>query len=209
MSSDMNLVVRAVDLRVRQVQLRLPFRFGASTLTACPQLFVRVDVEVLGQGMAQGFAAELMVPKWFDKRAGLTPDDNIAHLALATRAAAQAYLNDVPATSFGLFARHVAALTHEGRSQGLTELSVAFGQAVIDRAVTDALCTALKVSFFDAARHNLFGLGDTPATPDMAGWGWSAWLATLQPLQVAGRGGRRLPLQRRWQRAVRKRRRAE
>ena len=96
-----NLVVRAVDLRVRHVALRLPFRFGANTLTACPQLFVRVDVEVPGHGSAQGFAAELMVPKWFDKRAEFTPADNIAHLASATRNAAQAYRNDKPATAFG------------------------------------------------------------------------------------------------------------
>ncbi|MBC8055176.1 MAG: hypothetical protein H7Y61_01200, partial [Rhizobiales bacterium] len=52
-----NLVVRAVDLRVRPVTLRLPFRFGASTLTACPQLFVRVTVEVSGHGAADGWAA--------------------------------------------------------------------------------------------------------------------------------------------------------
>jgi len=181
MPTSVNLVVRAVDLRVRQVELRLPFRFGAATLTACPQLFVRVDVEVAGHGTAQGFAAEMMVPKWFDKRAGLTQADNIGHLALATRQAAQAYLNDTPATSFGLFSRHCPTLMRQGQAQGFTELSTAFGQAVIDRAVIDALCRALNATFFDAAGRNLFGLCDTEAAADMAGWDWSAWLDTLQP----------------------------
>jgi hypothetical protein len=179
----LNLVVRAVDLRVRQVALRLPFRFGSSTLTACPQLFVRVDVDVLGHGSAQGFAAEMMVPKWFDKRSAFTQADNIAHLALATRHAARAYLNDKPATSFGLFTRHCAALMQSGRAHGLTELSVAFGQAVIDRAVIDAMCRAARVSFFGLAHHNLLGLCDTEVAADMTGWDWSAWLAALQPLR--------------------------
>ncbi|HEY9237488.1 MAG TPA: hypothetical protein VIP10_01500, partial [Burkholderiaceae bacterium] len=103
MTTGVALVVRAVDLRVRPVQLRLPFRFGAATLTACPELYVRVEVEVPGHGRAHGFAAEMMVPKWFDKRAGFSADDNIAHLTSATRDAAAAYLNDAPAPSFGLF----------------------------------------------------------------------------------------------------------
>ena len=177
------LIVRAVDLRTRAVRLRLPFRFGANTLSACPQLFVRVDVEVPGHGSAQGYAAELMVPKWFDKRAERTPERNVADLAAAVRQVALAYANDAPATSFGLFARHCAALTQHGAASGLTELSTTFGQAVLDRAVIDALCSALKVSFFDAAHRNLFGLGDTALVADMAGWDWSAWLAGLQPLR--------------------------
>ena len=69
MTTGVNLVVRAVELRVRPVQLRLPFRFGVSTLTACPQLFVRVEVDVPGHCSGHGVAAEMMVPKWFDKRA--------------------------------------------------------------------------------------------------------------------------------------------
>ncbi len=183
MAAGLNLIVRAADLRTRPVQLRLPFRFGANTLTACPQLFARVDVEVPGHGVTQGFAAELMVPKWFDKRAEFTPADNIAHLAAATRNATQAYRNDTPATAFSLFTRHCAALQEQGRARGLTDLSIGFGQAVVDRAVIDALCRATQRSFFDAARQNLLGLGDTPLAPDMAGWDWPGWLAAMQPLR--------------------------
>jgi len=125
----------------------------------------------------------LMVPKWFDKRPGFSPDENIAHLAAAARSAAAAYRNDSPASAFELFARHYGPLMQEGRSQGMTELSTAFGQAVIDRAVIDALCRATHTSFFDAARHNLLGLAGHPEAADMAGWDWSSWLATLQPLR--------------------------
>jgi hypothetical protein len=183
MSTGVNLVVRSVDLRARPVRLRLPFRFGASTLTACPQLFVRVEVDVPGHCSGHGFAAEMMVPKWFDKRTDRSADTNIADLAQATRDAAAAYTNDAPSTSFGLFARHYDALMAQGEAAGRTALSSAFGAAVIDKAVLDALCRALGISFFDAAHRNAMGLVDTPVAADMAGWDWSAWLPTLQPLR--------------------------
>jgi hypothetical protein len=36
----------SVDLFERHVTLRMPFRFGAATVTQCPQAFVRVQIEV-------------------------------------------------------------------------------------------------------------------------------------------------------------------
>ena len=182
MTADVQLVVRDVVTGVRPVRLRLPFRFGAATLTACPQLFVRVTVDVAGHGKALGWAAEMMVPKWFDKRAGFTPADNVSHLAASVRLAAQAYRNDAPAAPFGLFARHYAALMQQGHADGLTELSSAFGHAVLDRAAIDAACRALGISFFEAARRNTLGLCDTGLAPDLHGWHWAAWLSKREPL---------------------------
>lgn len=177
------LVVRAVDAGVRPVRLRLPFRFGAVTLSACPQLFVRVAVEVGGRpGTATGFAAEMMVPKWFDKRADRSHGDNVLGLARSVERAAAAYRNDRPASPFGLFERHCAALMQAGQDDGATALTVAYGQAVVDRAVLDATCRALGVSFFDAATRNLLGLHDSVLVPDLRGWDWTGWLRGLTPL---------------------------
>ena len=184
MSDTPALVVRAIDAGVRPVRLRLPFRFGAVTLRACPQLFVRATIEVAGERQMTGFAAELMVPKWFDKRAEFSHADNVAHLAASVDRAIAAYVNDTPASSFGLFARHYSALLQTGERDGATELSCAYGQAVVDRAVLDALCRALDVSFFDAVARNLVGLQDSAPIPDLRGFDWNAWLPTLTPLRV-------------------------
>lgn len=182
------LVVQAIDCGVRPVRLRLPFRFGAVTLTACPQLFVRARVAVAGQGEAWGHAAEMMVPQWFDKRPGLSHADNIAALAASLQAACAAYQGDAPATAFGLFDRHYPALMASAERAGATALSAAYGQAVLDRAVLDALCRACGASFFEAAAANLMGLADSALLPDLQGLDWAAWLASLQPLRsVAAR----------------------
>ncbi len=182
------LVVRSIDAAVRPVKLRLPFRFGNITLQACPQLFVRVDAEVAGHGTATGFAAEMAVPKWFDKRPEFSHVDNVEHLLDSLRRTSDAYRADTPATAFGLFERHYAALMRLGHDHHATALSSAYGQALLDRAVIDALCRATGVSFFDAAHHNLLGIGDTACLSDLHGFDWNAWLRQLQPLrQVAAR----------------------
>jgi hypothetical protein len=178
------LVVHEIEAGVRPVRLRLPFRFGAVTLNAAPQLFVRAQVEVAGHGVHTGHAAELMVPKWFDKRAGRSLADNVADLAASVRMARAAYLQDKPANPYELYARHAGALQQQGARDGLTELGSAYGQAVIDRAVLDAACRALGMSFFDAVTRNLVGLHDTPLTPELHGLDWNAWLAGMTPLHT-------------------------
>ena len=50
-----------------------PFRFGAVVVNAAPQAFVRAEVEVEGGGRSVGASAEMLVPKWFDKRARFAP----------------------------------------------------------------------------------------------------------------------------------------
>ncbi|HEX6705538.1 MAG TPA: mandelate racemase [Albitalea sp.] len=183
MAEPMQLVVREVEAGVRPVRLRMPFRFGAVTLRACPQLFVRATVEVAGRGSATGMAAELMVPKWFDKRAAHSHADNIAHLAASVRLAMAAYLHDTPASPFGLFARHAGGLRLAGAQQGFTDLTAAYGQAVLDRAVLDAFCRALDLSFFDVATRNLLGMSDSELIGDLHGFDWSRWLAACKPLR--------------------------
>lgn len=175
------LVVRSVELGVRPIVLRLPFRFGAVTLERCPQLFVRATVEVAGAGTAVGFAAETMVPRWFDKRPERSAADNVRDLAATAERAAAAYVGGPPATAVGLFVRHHAELAQAGLAAGETPLTTAFGQAVVDRAVLDAACAALGVSFFDFVRGNGPGFADSALWPDLGGHDWAAWLSGLAP----------------------------
>ena len=178
MTQAAQIVVRDIEAAIRPVRLRLPFRFGAVTLTACPQLFVRARV-ALGGRSAEGWAAEMMVPKWFDKRPERSAEQNVADLAASFERAAAAYRSDAPAAPFVLHARHYAALQDD--AGGATALSKAYGQAVLDRAVLDATCRLLDLSFFDAMTRNAAGLGDSAIAPDMAGFAWSKWLGGLAP----------------------------
>src|SRR5580693_1508852 len=130
-----------IELFERPVVLRLPFRFGVVTLTACPQAFVRVRVQTETGREAQGAAAELLAPKWFDKNLTLSNEDNFEQLRASLRLAQQAYLSDQAARpAFKHFAAYYQSQIDVAAARGLNSLIACFGPALIDRAILDALC---------------------------------------------------------------------
>jgi hypothetical protein len=172
--------VAAIELHERPVRLRMPFRFGVVTLTECPQAFARVRVELPDGTGGWGAAAEMMAPKWFDKNLALSNEDNFEQLRAVLRMAREAYLADAtPATAFGHFARHYDAHARAAGALGFNSLLAAYGPALIDRAVLDALCRARGVSFYDAMRANLPGMGE--GHPQFAGMELPSFLAGLRP----------------------------
>ena len=174
--------IAAIDLFERDVTLRLPFRFGAATLCACPQAFVRAHIELADGRAAVGASAELMVPKWFDKNPALSPAQNVDDLRASLRAAAEAYRSDPAArTAFGHFAAHHDALREHGRRARHEALVDHYGPALVDRALLDALCRALGVPFATLMQHNGAGIEADPLAPDLAGFDLDTFLRTLAP----------------------------
>ncbi len=168
MSQAVRLRVRSVELFERPVTLRLPFRFGAATVTRCPQAFVRVAAEVGGRRV-EGAAAELMVPKWFDKSPALTHEQNFEQLREALRIAREAYLGaDAALTPWQLSDAAGSVAVAQGVVRGLPRLAAQFGPAQLDKAVADAALHAAQRSWCDGLRAGV--LGD----PHSAGLGLSA-----------------------------------
>ncbi|MGV3493198.1 MAG: enolase C-terminal domain-like protein [Ramlibacter sp.] len=179
--------IAAIDLFERPVRLRMPFRFGVVTLTECPQAFARVRITLADGRSAVGGAAELMAPKWFDKNLALSNEDNFDQLRSVLRLARDAYLGDrSPATAFGHFARHHDAHARTAAAQGFNPLLASYGPALIDRAILDALCRARGLSFYDAMRANLAGMG--AQHPQFAGIDFPSFLSGLAPAnEIAAR----------------------
>jgi Enolase C-terminal domain-like len=184
--------VREVRLYEREVRLRLPFRFGVVTLTQAPQAFVRARIELPDGSSHWGAAAEMLVPKWFDKNLALTNEDNFEQLRLALALAADAYTAPGrPRTAFGHFAAHYDEQIAAGAARGLNALVASFGPAQIDRAVLDAVCRSAGRSFYEAIRANLPGIDPAllPAQAgDLAGFDMRRFLAQLSPaVSIAAR----------------------
>ncbi len=175
--------VEAIDLFERDVQLRMPFRFGVVTLTAAPQAFVRARIRLADGRPAEGMAAELMAPKWFDKNPALSNEDNFEQLRQALRIARGLYVDGRADSAFGHFARHYADQIDQGAQQNLNSLVACYGPALVDRALLDALCRALGRPFHEVIRHNQAGLAVTALTPDLQGFDLDHFLAGLRPAE--------------------------
>ena len=138
------LKVAALELFERDVRLRMPFRFGVVTLTESPQAFVRARIRTEDGREAEGAAAELLAPKWFDKNPALSNEDNYEQLRVSLRNARERYLAHGMQTAW----------RHSSPGKGLVEN---YGPALVDRAVLDALLRALGISFYQAIQQNMVG----------------------------------------------------
>jgi hypothetical protein len=156
------LKLRTVELLERPVTLRLPFRFGAATVTRCPQAFVRVGADVAGRRVA-GATAELMVPKWFDKSPALTNEQNFAQLREALILAREAYLaEDHDLTPHVLSQSAGDDAVARGVALGLPRLAAQFGAAQLDKAVADAALRAAGLDWVTGLRAGVLGDPFTP-----------------------------------------------
>ena len=173
--------VVAVELFERDVRLRMPFRFGVVTLTEAPQVFARARVRLADGTEAEGVAAELLAPKWFDKNPALSTEDNFDQLRAALCIARGLYLAGGATTAFGHFAQHHHAQAERGAARGLEPLVAHYGPALLDRALLDALCRALGLPFHEVVRGNGIGLTANELVPDLVGFDIETFLASLSP----------------------------
>ncbi len=174
-------VLRIVEVALAQTpcRTRLPFRFGAVTLTAAALLTCRVLARGADGRTAQGWSADLMVPRWFRKDPTRPIEADVAALhdaALGAARAAVARTATRPATPFDLwhelFAERVLALPTGAPDQ----LERGFGVALLERAVLDACCRLLARPFATALREDAFGFCPEAIHGDLAGWDWRAAL---------------------------------
>ena len=164
----MKFSIEEISFFERDVRLRMPFRFGVVTLTEAPQAFVHARIRLESGKESEGAAAELLAPKWFDKNPALSNEDNFEQLRQSMRTARAAYLDSGLETAYG----------HSRPTLGLVEN---FGPALLDRALLDALCRGLGVSFYEAIRRNLPRIS-------FGGLNMSLFLAGLEPAsQIAAR----------------------
>lgn len=175
------LQVTDIQLFERDVTLRLPFRFGMVTLREAPQAFVRCRVRTEEGAEGWGLAAELMVPKWFDKTPDLSNEENFDQLRLALDLYANAILGNGRNTAFGHHATLYESHLKSGADHGLNPLAAGFGPAMIDRAVMDALCRLGSVSLADAMKVDLAGLTPDVLLGDFAGFDMAGFLTALNP----------------------------
>jgi len=184
----MRFSVRELTFFERDVRLRMPFRFGVVTLTQAPQVFVRARIRLENGKEAEGGAAELLAPKWFDKDPDLTNDENFEQLRSSLRIARDAYLAGSDNSAFGHWIENYGPQIAIAATQGLNPLVAGYGPALIDRALLDALCLALGLSFYAAIEKNLPRIAAPAWQEDLGAFDMDEFLEGLKPAtEIAAR----------------------
>lgn len=180
MTNAPRLRLAGVESFERPVTLRLPFRFGVVTLREAPQLFIRARVRLSDGREGEGVAAELLVPKWFDKSPELSNEDNFNQLRRAVVIATRHMIGVGEQTAFGITAAANAGHRAECTAAGLKGLVASFGSALIERAIIDALGRLEGAPAAALVRDNRLGI-TIALTPDLAGFDLGAFLAAVNP----------------------------
>ena len=104
------LAVRDIAFFERPIDFVRPFRFGSVTITKATQIFVRAEIELDDGSISVGGSAEMMAPKWFDKRPHLSAEESAAELRRALMIARPSMDSCEARTSLGCSASRCALM---------------------------------------------------------------------------------------------------
>lgn len=165
----MALRILDIALVVNDLTTRLPFRYGITTLTRVPHLFCCLTLEVDGR-LAQGLAADNLVPKWFTKNPQTSFRDDLMEIIEVIRQAGHFGLEaGAQPTVFALWKALHEAQESWGNGRGFPPLLWNFGVSIVERAVIDAFCHATATTFASAVRTNALGLDLAAVHPGLDG----------------------------------------
>ncbi len=184
MSSPPRFTLVETERREWPFRLRLPFRFGVITVTHGRQAVVTARIRLEDGREALGVAAETLAAKWFDKDPRLADAQNEDQLRRALEIAEEATRAAGANTAFGHFADSWAACEAACGAEDLNPLVAAYGRALLDRAMLDALLKAHGASFFAGMRANVGGMAPHAVCADLGGFDFATMLSGADPART-------------------------
>ncbi len=181
----MLLRLKSLDFAVAEAPTRLPFRFGQTTLRSGVILTARLLVENASGAHAFGCAADLCVPKWFEKNPAKSAREDVFALIASAREAGAAFLAEGSSlgTAFDHWQRAYRSRVECVPFEAPDRLVRGFGVALVERALIDAACRLGQVSFSDALEEELLGWQPEELYPELRGRS----LASLLPKRPLAR----------------------
>ncbi len=179
--------IERVDFYVRNVRTRFPFRYGTADLTSVPILHTKMRANVDGN-LAEGFSADILPPKWFDKDPNKTYQDNVNDLILSAKIAADEFCKAslTEATPFLLWLRGYNSAIRSCRSRGLNGLTASHGCSLMERALIDGIGKALGQSYFQLLSQDLLDIQLGMIHPQLKDFNFNEFLpkSPLQSIQI-------------------------
>jgi L-alanine-DL-glutamate epimerase-like enolase superfamily enzyme len=182
----MNFTLKDTRLGLRDSHTRIPFRYGNTCLTHCPQAVFEATIETnsgTSCGTTRGYAGDCLPPGWFDKTPGRSFDDEIADMLASIETAVRLFGEAArqPVDLFTAWHDAYQAL-HASDTAQSNPLLANFGLSFVERAVMDALARAAHVSFAQAVRNDLYAIRPEAVHKQLAGLRPRDWLPA-EPLR--------------------------
>jgi len=178
--------LRSAELFRIQLTARMPFRYGIVTMTEVPHVIMRLKFEIDGQ-THEGLAADHLPPKWFTKDPNRPLAEEIDEMLVVIRAAVAGAQTIQAATPFQFWQQLYAAQGKWGVAHQIPPLLAHFGTSLVERALIDAFCRSVGLSFAVALHENRFGVDLGAMHAPLAGTAPRDWLPAAPPETVFAR----------------------
>jgi len=179
--------VRQFDLRVLNMETRIPFEYGIVTLTALPHLLIFIEVESDGR-REWGVAADGLAPKWFTKNPDDTYQEEVERMLSVIRTACgrvRAYPEH--ASVFDLWWDLYHDQYDWGADQSVPPLLTGFGVSLVERAVLDGFCRLHDTPLRNAVHAGALGIEPGRVHDDLSGMDVSDGLPDTTPDRLIAR----------------------
>ena len=173
----------ACRLRLQDLHLRLPFRYGIATVTDLTHAFVETDVELKGK-LITGISAEHLSPKWLYKRPDTSPEADNAELIALIETVLEWATDLCAESAFGLWQALYEKQAAYAKETGLPTLWTHFPVTLVERAVINALGNATQQPFQALVKSNAFGIELGAIHTELAGTQPTDWLPEAPRKQI-------------------------
>ncbi|HEY6167268.1 MAG TPA: hypothetical protein VI454_04455 [Verrucomicrobiae bacterium] len=153
----MKLRISDHEIRIANVRLRIPFKYGIATMTQMPYLFLRLVVEIDGR-IARGTAADCLPAKWFTKDPARDVNDEVFEMLRVIQDAADAARGVEGENAFAIWQQVYARQSAWGAESQLPPLLTHFGTSLVERALIEAVCRDAGKPFASMLRADALGV---------------------------------------------------
>jgi hypothetical protein len=153
----MAIEVKSASFHMINLRTRFAFRYGIASMTALPQIILRLDMKV-GSAAVRGFAAENLPPHWFTKNPETSFRQQIEDMLHVIESAADFAQQVGPAaTVFDLWQQMYTQQMMWAPTEGYPPLLWSLGTSLTERALIDGFCRASGMPFHQAVRDQTAG----------------------------------------------------
>jgi hypothetical protein len=162
------VAVADAGLYLRDLELRIPFTFGVTTLEAVPHALLRVEADVDGERTA-GVAAGHLVPRWFTKATETPVAGELESLVEVCEHAADHAAGAETDSAFEWWEDVYARQREWAAGTDHPPLLWGLGVSLVERAVVDAVCRATGRPFRTALLTGTLGFVPGAVHDELAG----------------------------------------